>query len=97
MDEEQNLPQEETKLTEEVHTQDDRKAGAPRGIGGYAFRILAIGYVLYQLYEVIRMYAEGGPEAPALWLLILSIVVLGGGAGVIAFLTWRDWKSNQDN
>ena len=53
--------------------------------------------MLYQLYEVIRMYVEGGPEAPALWKLVLAIVVLGGGAGVIAFLTWRDWKSNQDN
>ena len=97
MDEEKNLPQEETGLTEETQAQDDRKVGAPRGMGLYAFRILAIGYVLYQLYQVIRMYAAGGPDAPALWMLVLAIAVLGGGAGLIGYLTWRDWKSSKDD
>ena len=53
----------------------------------FGVRVLAVGYLIYSLWQIIKMYIEGGPEAPSLWLLILAIVVLGGGAVWIAIMT----------
>ena len=55
-------------------------------------RALAVGVVLYWLYEIVVGFFRGGPEAPSLTLLILALVVLGGGAVLIAVLTYRFWK-----
>lgn len=44
------------------------------------FRLLAAGYCLYCLWRIVQMFAEGGEEAPSIWLLLLAIAVLGGGA-----------------
>ena len=53
----------------------------------FGVRVLAVGYLIYSLWQIIKMYIEGGPDAPSLWLLILAIVVLGGGAVWIAIMT----------
>ena len=50
-------------------------------------RAVAVGYALYCLWQIIKMYMDGGEEAPSIWMLLLAIVVLGGGAVVIAILT----------
>lgn len=55
-------------------------------------RALAVGVVLYWLYEIVVGFFRGGPEAPSVTLLILALVVLGGGAVLIAVLTYRSWK-----
>ena len=55
-------------------------------------RLLAVGYVLYMLYQVVMSYIEGGPDAPSVGLLILSIVLLGGGAALIGILSWREYS-----
>ena len=59
------------------------------------FRIVAIGFVLYLLFQTVTGYFKGGPEAPSLTLLLVSIVVLGGGAVLIGWLTWKAWKAEQ--
>lgn len=59
-------------------------------------RILAVGYLIYCLWSIIKMYMEGGEDAPSLWLLILAIVVLGGGAVFIAVVTIQKIKQLKD-
>ena len=53
----------------------------------FGIRALAVGYLLYCLWQIIKMYMEGGEEAPSIWLLLLGILVLGGGAVWIAIMT----------
>lgn len=55
-------------------------------------RALAVGYLIYCLWQIVKMYMEGGEEAPSVWLLILAIVVLGGGAVWIAIMTFLKLK-----
>lgn len=50
-------------------------------------RALAVGYLIYCLWQIVKMFIEGGEEAPSIWLLLLAIVVLGGGAVWIAVMT----------
>ncbi len=59
------------------------------------FRVLAIGYVAYLCIQMVKTYTEGGPDAPSLPLLIGGLVVLGGGALFLAFLTYKEWKVNK--
>ena len=59
------------------------------------FRLVAMGVVLYWLMQTVVAYFKGGPDAPSLTLLIVSIVVLGGGAALVGWLTWKTWKTEQ--
>lgn len=59
-------------------------------------RILAVGYLIYCLWSIVKMYMEGGEDAPSLWLLLLAIVVLGGGAVFIAIVTIQKLKQLKD-
>ena len=52
-------------------------------------RLLAVGYCLYCLWQIIQMYIAGGEEAPSIWLLLLGILVLGGGSVFVAIVTVR--------
>lgn len=60
-----------------------------------AFRLLAIGYVTYLCVNMVKLYLEGGPDAPTLTTLILGLVVLGGGVIYLAFVSYREWKRNK--
>ena len=57
-----------------------------------AFRLLAVGYVTYLCINIVKLYMEGGPDAPSLTGLILGVAFLGGGAAFLAVLTYREWK-----
>ena len=57
-----------------------------------AFRVLAIGYVSYLCFNLVKLYQAGGPDAPSLTALILGLAVLGGGAVFLAILSYREWK-----
>lgn len=58
-------------------------------------RLLAAGYILYLLYSTMRMYVEGGAEAPTVPVLLLSILVLGGGGIFLLILAWKEYKRGQ--
>ncbi len=57
-----------------------------------AFRLLAVGYVTYLCINIVKLYIEGGPDAPSLTGLILGVGLLGAGAIFLAFLAYREWK-----
>lgn len=59
------------------------------------FRVIAIGVVLYWLMQTVVAYFKGGPDAPDLTLLLISIVVLGGGAVLVGVMTWKTWQAEK--
>lgn len=60
-----------------------------------AFRLLAIGYISYLCFNIVKLYMDGGPEAPSVTALILGVLFLGGGAVFLAVLTYKEWKSGK--
>ena len=56
----------------------EERPGNPDGRN--IFRLLAAGYCLYCLWQIVQMFMAGGEEAPSIWLLLLAIAVLGGGS-----------------
>ena len=73
--------------------QDFRKVRSAKG--GLLFRVIGVCVVLYWLIETIVAYCKGGPDAPSLTMVIVGAVVLGGGALLVAVLTWNVWKLEQ--
>ena len=65
--------------------------------GAMIFRVLAILMVLYWLGGIVAAYIKGGPDAPSLGILITAVIVMGGGAVLVAVLTWKVWKQDQAN
>jgi len=55
-------------------------------------RALAVGYLLYTVYNMIRLYMEGGEDAPSLGLLIAAVVLFVGGSVWIGILSFKQWK-----
>lgn len=62
----------------------------------FLFRLVAVGYVLYIVYKTISLYVAGGEDAPALWMLCVSTVVLGGGAIALAVISYKSWKTAKE-
>lgn len=63
----------------------------------FGFRALAAGYMLYMLYDMIRMFVSG--ESDDLVALIFGIVILGGGGLFVlisSYITWRKEKAEQE-
>ena len=56
------------------------------------FRLIAVFYVGYLCINMIKLYTEGGPDAPSLTTLLIGLIVLGGGAAFLAYLTYKEWK-----
>ena len=54
--------------------------------GLYAMCGLYLGYLLFQLLDP---YFTPGASRPALHMLVLGVVILGGGAAALLFLAWR--------
>lgn len=60
-----------------------------------AFRVLAIGYICYMIFNMVKLYTEGGPDAPSLPLLLGGSALLGAGVIFLAVITYREWKHNK--
>lgn len=61
-------------------------------------RVLAVGYLMYTLYNMITAYIAGGEDAPSLGLLIAAIVIFVGGSvwiGVISYKQYKQMKAAQ--
>ena len=56
------------------------------------FRVIAIGYIAYMCFNMVKLYLEGGPEAPSLTALIVGVALLGGGCVFLAVLSYKEWK-----
>lgn len=59
------------------------------------FRLLAVGYVGYLCVNMVKLYLEGGPEAPSLTTLILGLAVLGGGVIFLGIASYKEWKQSK--
>lgn len=55
-------------------------------------RLLAVGYVLWMLKEMVVMYIEGGEEAPSLLILVITAVLFLGGSAWILWMTYKQYK-----
>ena len=80
---------------QDSNTEEKRAPRNPNNI--VTFRVLAIGYIGYMCINIIKLYNEGGPEAPSLTALLLSVILLGGGALFLALLTYKEWKRNKED
>ena len=61
----------------------------------FGFRALAAAYILYLVYQTVQTYISGEATS-GIWLLIASVVLLGGGAVYIlvsSYLSWRKEKA----
>ena len=56
------------------------------------FRLLAVGYLLYTLYQMVTSYIAGGEDAPSVGLLIAAIVIFAGGSLWIGLITYKQYK-----
>ena len=55
-------------------------------------RLVAVGYILWTLKDLITMYIEGAEGAPKLWVLILTIVLFLAGCAWIMWMTIKQYK-----
>lgn len=66
---------------------------------GLMIRLAGIGFALYSYYQIVQAYLKGGEEAPSLLFLIISGVLLVGGAiavGVMAYRLYKQDKATQE-
>jgi len=82
------------KKQEEVDDQMPKNPGNPSTM--IMFRVLAIGYVLWILKDLVKAYIAGGEEAPSLPLLIGAILVLGAGCVVVGIMSYKQWKQMKE-
>lgn len=59
-------------------------------------RLLAVGYLMYILYQMVTAYIAGSEDAPSLGLLIAAIVIFAGGSVWIAVITYKQWKQMKE-
>ena len=62
---------------------------------GLMIRLAGMGIVLYWYYEIIKMYQQGGEEAPSVLFLILSGIVMVGGAAAVGIMAYRLYKRDK--
>lgn len=75
---------------------DDTTPAAPKNPdNAFIFRLVAVGYVLYMVWQCVQAYLEGGEGAPGLPAVIITCVALGGGGIFLGILSYRNWKTDK--
>ena len=78
------------KKKEETEEQGPQNPGNPTTM--ILFRVLAIGYVIWILKDLVQAYIAGGEEAPSLPMLLGAIAVLGAGCVIVGVMSYQQWK-----
>ena len=60
------------------------------------FRVLAIGYVIWMLKDVVKAYFAGGSDAPSGLLVLVAVLVLGGGCVWIGIMSYKQYKQMKE-
>ena len=82
------------KKQKETEDQTPQNPGNPTTM--ILFRVLAIGYVLWILKDLVQDYIAGVEEAPSLPLLLGAIAVLGTGCVVVGIMSYKQWKQMKE-
>ena len=75
-------------------TQEQTRPANPNNM--VLIRLLAVGYLMYILYQMVTAYIAGSEDAPSLGLLIAAIVIFAGGSVWIAVITYKQWKQMKE-
>lgn len=59
------------------------------------FRLIAVAYVLYLVWQCVQAFLAGGEGAPSLTAVIITCVVLGGGGILLGVLSYIKWKADK--
>lgn len=59
-------------------------------------RLIAAGFVLYLLLDILKAYFQGGTEAPSGTMVAVSAVILGGGAILLVLLSLSTWRRERN-
>lgn len=81
------------KKQEGVEEEEPQRRGNPSTM--FMFRLLAVGYVLWLLKDLVVMYLEGGEDAPSLLVLLITAVVFIAGSVWIIIITVKQYKQMQ--
>ena len=82
------------KNRQEEEVQEQKAPGNPTTM--ILFRVLAIGYVVWMLKDVVKAYFAGGPDAPSGIFVLCSCLVLGAGCVWIAIMSIKQYKQMKE-
>lgn len=82
------------KNPQEKEVQEQKAPGNPTTM--ILFRVLAIGYVIWMLKDVVKAYFAGGPDAPSGLLVLVAVLVLGGGCVWIGIMSYKQYKQMKE-
>lgn len=51
--------------------------------------LMAIVYLVYLIFQIVKGYLSGGPDAPSFTMLIGGVALLGGGCILLGILAWK--------
>lgn len=51
--------------------------------------LMAIVYLVYLIFQMVKGYLSGGPDAPSFTMLIGGAALLGGGCILLGILAWK--------
>ena len=54
---------------------------------------LAALYLVYLFYQIAKPYLTRDPYGPTTFQLVLGLIVLGGGAAILGFLSWKIFQA----
>ena len=77
-------------------TDDGQSSGQGNPNAALPLRLLAIGYLVYLIYQMVQSYAAGGADAPSGAGFWIGVIALSLGTLLIAVLTYRQWRQQKE-